>query len=150
MYLYEMNWKQADTIRWELNLNNAQGTFYKIVGYIKEELGEDGNQFRLDQCDLQQLGSSLDLLKGGITYHDDFVQTVFKEDWNVYFDFDRDVCNIRDLVMQNIRLSTLRETGEPVLTVDIDVIVGVLKYEVFKYLNKKETKNDESREEKVD
>lgn len=150
MYLYEMTEEQAAQIRKELSLSNKQGMFHTIVSYIQDEFGRYGGKFKLEHCYLQKLGSELDTLKTHLLYHDKSVQLAFQEDWVCYFDFDKDVCNIRDLILQNISLDWLPDTLELIIKVNIDVIIGVLKYEVFKYLNKKETKNDESREEQVD
>ena len=142
MYLYEMTEEQATQIRKELSLSNRQGMFHTIVSYIQDEFGRYGGQFKLEHCYLQELGSELDTLKTHLMYQDNSVQLAFQEDWVCYFDFEKDICAIRDLILQNMNLYWLPDTGEPVIKINIDVIIGVLKYEVSRYLNKKEEKPD--------
>ena len=147
MYLYEMTDEQAATVRKELDSNNTDGIFYTILGSVKEHFYDgDGVWYRFTSepfsNGLHILGADIDAFEGCIRYKDTWTPYKLRDESGVYFDFYEDICNVQNLIKESVELSKLPETGEPILEIDLNILITTIEYLVEEYLNKKEDTNE--------
>ena len=140
MNLNEMTEDQANQVRDELNPKNRNGMLYRILAGIDETFGDDGHWYAIDP-------EGLTILSGDLYHFQDcymdregiIIPTILvEEDRKEYFNFDKDVCNVYELIRRSVVRETIPEEDEPILVVEAAEVITTIKYMVEEYLNKKE------------
>ena len=131
MKMNELTPEQQKLVKEELDIDNKEGVLHQIIQVIENEFGDEGSWYALDPEGLRILSESLYKCEDSLLYCDSEIE-------EKYFDFNRDICDVYELIRHNIVRETTPEENEPVLVVNSDEIITTIEYTVDEYLNGRE------------
>lgn len=133
MQLYDMSQECVDEVKSTLDLEHKGGIYSRILTKIADVFGHN-DYYSLNPNDLEDLATKLRSFESG-----EFVPNIRKYVKSIgsiiVFNFYTDVCNVFDVIKDNINYKLYQE---PMLIVNTKNIYATLQYRVEQYLNREE------------